>query len=171
MEVAKNYSDPLEPLQGLAGILVATIVKTAAPQLEVVNHGGTEGLPMLTEYQRRLQILRARPGAPSVVLPFVSAHAQRVAMASGRLEDLIVRRGASPLIPIAKRGVVPPRDEISEPATVPVRSASLTADPVPTLIGPIRAATRPAPQAQPTLVEPIRPAKRPTALPGDDTGK
>ncbi len=171
MEVAKNYSDPLEPLQGLAGILVATIVKTAAPQLEVVNHGGTEGLPMLTEYQRRLQILRARPGAPSVVLPFVPAHAQRVAMASGRLEDLIVRRGASPLIPIAKRGVVPPRDEISEPATVPVRSASLTADPVPTLIGPIRAATRPAPQAQPTLVEPIRPAKRPTALPGDDTGK
>ena len=39
MEVAKNYTDALEPLQGLAGILVATIVKTAAPQLEVVNHG------------------------------------------------------------------------------------------------------------------------------------
>ena len=34
MEVAKNYTDALEPLQGLAGILVATILKTAAPQLE-----------------------------------------------------------------------------------------------------------------------------------------
>ncbi len=65
MEVAKNYTDPLEPLQGLAGILVATIVKTAAPQLEVVNHGGTEGLPMLTQYQHRLQVLQARPNAPS----------------------------------------------------------------------------------------------------------
>ena len=169
MEVAKNYSDPLEPLQGLAGILVATIVKAATPQLEVVNHGGAEGLPMLTEYQRRLQILRARPGAPSVVLPFVPAHAQRVAMASGRLEDLIVRRGASPLIPIAKRGIVPPKDEGSEPATVSVRSASV--DPTPTLVGPISAATRPALQAQPTLLGPIRPAKRPSALPGYDTGK
>ena len=37
MEVAKNYTDALEPLQGLAGILVATILKTAAPHLEVVN--------------------------------------------------------------------------------------------------------------------------------------
>ena len=55
MEVAKNYSEALEPLQGLAGILVATILKTAAPQLEVVNHGGTEGLPMLNEYERRLK--------------------------------------------------------------------------------------------------------------------
>ena len=62
MEVAKNYTDALEPLQGLAGILVATILKTAAPHLQVVNHGGTEGLPMLNEYERRLQKLRARPG-------------------------------------------------------------------------------------------------------------
>ena len=171
MEVAKNYTDALEPLQGLAGILVATIVKTAAPQLEVVNHGGTEGLPMLTEYQRRLQTLRARPGAPIVVLPFVPAQAQRVATATGRLEDLIVRRDASPLIPVAKRGIVPPKDETSEPATVPVRSASLAADPVPTLIGPITAATRPAPQSEPTLVGPIRPATRPATLPGNDSGR
>ena len=70
---------------------------------------------MLTQYQRRLQTLRARPGAPVVVLPFVPAQAQRVATAAGRLEDLIVRRGASPLIPVAKRGIVPPRDEIAEP--------------------------------------------------------
>ena len=171
MEVAKNYSDALEPLQGLAGILVATIVKTAAPHLQVVNHGGTEGLPMLTEYERRLQTLKARPGAPGVVLPFVPAQAQRVATAIGRLEDLIVRGGASPLIPVAKRGIVPPKDEIPGPATVPVRSASLTADTVPTLIGPIRLATRPAPRPEPTLVEPIRPATRPASLPGNGTVK
>ena len=171
MEVAKNMTDALEPLQGLAGIVVAAIVKTAAPQLEVVNHGGTEGLPMLTEYQRRLQTLRARPGAPIVIPPFVPARAQRVATATGKLEDLIVRRGASPLIPVAKRGIVPPKDEIPEPATVPVRSASLTADPVPALIGPIRPATRPAPRPEPTLVEPLRPATRPASLPGNDTGR
>jgi hypothetical protein len=171
MEVAKNYSDALEPLQGLAGILVATIVKTAAPHLEAVNHGGTEGLPMLTEYQRRLQTLRARPGAPSVALPFVPAQAQRVATASGRLGDMIVRRGASPLIPVAKRGIVPPKDETPETATVSLRSASLTADPVPALIGPIRLATRPAPRPEPTLVEPIRPATRPASLPGNGTGR
>jgi hypothetical protein len=171
MEVAKNMSDALEPLQGHAGILVATIAKTAAPQLEVVNHGGTEGLPMLTEYQRRLQTLRARPGAPIVVMPFMPAQAQRVATATGRLGDMIVHRGESPLIPVAKRGIVPPRDEIPEPATVSVRSATLTTDPVPTLIGPIRPATRSAPRAEPTLVEPIRPATRPAALPSNGPGR
>ncbi len=40
MEVAKNASDDLEPLQSLAGILIATLIKSAAPQLEVVNHHG-----------------------------------------------------------------------------------------------------------------------------------
>jgi hypothetical protein len=169
MEVAKNYTDALEPLQGLAGIVIATIVKTAAPQLQVVNHGGTEGLPMLTEYERRLQTLRARPGAPIIVLPFTPAPAQRVVTASGRLEDLIVSRGASAPIPIAQRGITPPRDEITASAAAPVRSASLTLDPVPTLIGPIMPAIRPAPRPEPTLVEPIRPATRPASLPGNGT--
>jgi hypothetical protein len=159
MEVAKNLSDALEPLQGLAGILVATIVKTAAPHLEVVNHRDTEGLPMLRAYERWLATLRARPGAPIVALPFVPAPAQRVATATVRLEDLIVRRGAAPLIPISERGIMPPKDETS--AAIPVRSASLTTDPVPTLIGPIRLAARPAPRSEPTLVEPIMPAIRP----------
>src|SRR5207342_148964 len=106
MEVAKNSTDPLEPLQGLAGILVATIVKTATPQLEVVNHGGTEGLPMLTQYQHRLQGLKARPGASTVALPFVPASAQRVAIATGNLQDLIQRRAGSDPIPVAMRAIV-----------------------------------------------------------------
>ena len=152
MEVAKNTSDALEPLQGLAGILVATIVKTAAPHLEVVNHRGAEGLPMLRAYERRLAALKARPGAPSVVLPFLPAPAQRVAMATGRLEDLIVRRGASPRIPIAERGIVP-------------LTPALAGLPTPTLIGPIRPATRPTPPPEPVLVAPIRPATRPTPPP------
>jgi hypothetical protein len=171
MEVAKNYSDALEPLQGLAGILVATILKTAAPHLQVVNHGGTEGLPMLTEYQRRLETVRGQPGAPTVALPFVPASAQRVATASGRLEDLIVRRGASPLLAIAERGIVQPRAAISEPVTVPVRSASLATDPVPTLIGPIRPAVRPVPGLKPTLVEIIKVVPWPESLPGNAAGR
>jgi hypothetical protein len=166
IEVAKNYADELEPLQGLAGILVATIVKTATPQLEVVNHGGTEGLPMLTQYERRLATLRARPGAPPVALPFVPAQAQRVAAATGALEDLILHRSGSAPIPVAMRAIVPPREETSEPAAHPgVRSASLGPDAMPTLMGPIRLATRPVPQPEPALVEPIRPATRPASLP------
>ena len=164
MEVAKNMTDELEPLQGLAGILIATIVTAVAPQLEVVNHGGTEGLPMLTQYKRRLEALRKRPGGATVALPFVPAPAQRVAAASARLEDLVVGRAASPLIPVARRGVVPPRDEVAESASASVLSASLTSDPVPTLVGPIRPATRPAPQSEPALVGPMRPASRPASL-------
>src|SRR5260221_4650633 len=85
IEVAKNLPDPLEPLQGLAGILVATILKTTAPHLQVVNHQDTEGLPMLNAYEHRLEMLRARPGSPTVALPFVPAPAERVATAAARL--------------------------------------------------------------------------------------
>lgn len=159
MEVAKNMTDELEPLQGLAGILVAAIVKAAAPQLEVVNHGGSEGLAMLTEYERRLETLRA--DAPVVQLPFVPAAAQRLATATARLDDLIARRGASDPIPVARRGIVPPRDD----GGTAVSSAWLATGPVPRLIGPITRATRP----EPVLVEPIRPATRPGSLPGSST--
>jgi hypothetical protein len=163
MEVAKNTTEELEPLQGLAGIVVATILKMAAPQLEIVNHGGNEGLPMLRRYERRLAALKARASAPAVVLPFVAARGERVAAASGSLEDLIVRRAASPLIPIADRAVVPPPTALSAFPPLSAQSAVLAAGPEPTLIGPIRPAVRPDPRAQPQLVEPIRPAVRPGA--------
>ena len=157
IEVAKNYSDALEPLQEMAGILIATMIKAAAPQLQVVNHAGTEGLPMLNAYEQRLARLRARASTPSVALPFVPAPPPRVAMATARLEDLILPRGASPPIPIADRGIVP------------ARSASLAAETVPVLIGPIRPAVRPAPRTEPALVAPIQPATRPASLPADAT--
>jgi hypothetical protein len=99
----------------------------------------------------------------------VPARAQRIAAATGKLEDLIERRAASPIIPVAKRGIVPPRDEVAEPTAATMRSAWLSTDPGPTLIEPIRPATRPAPRAEPTLVEPIRPAIRPATLPADGT--
>jgi hypothetical protein len=131
MEVAKNASDPVEPLQNLAGILVATIIKTAAPQLRVVNHHGAEGVPMLSAYEHRLATLRERPDAPIVVLPFVPALAPRVATATARLEELIARHGTSPGIPIAERGGVPRATEITA-------AAPKGLPPEPTLIGPIR---------------------------------
>ncbi len=162
MEVAKNSADALEPLQGLAGILVAAIVKAAAPHLQVVNHRGVEGLPMLNAYKHRLATLREHPGAPTVALPFVPAPAERVATAAARLEDLIVRPGLSPAIPVASRGIVPPKADVATPEASPVRSASLMSAPAPVLVGPIRLAKRPAP---PMLVQPIRPATRPTSLP------
>jgi hypothetical protein len=137
IEVARNVSDAVEPLQNLAGIVVAVTVATAAPRLSIVNHRGTEGLPMLNAYERRQAALRGRSGAP-VVLPFVPASAPRLAAATGRLDDLILRRGASPRIPVAERGVVPPR-VMTAAASNPDQQL-----PTPTLIGPIRLATRPA---------------------------
>ena len=157
MEVAKNTSDELQPLQALAGILIATIAKAACPQLAVVHHKGVEGLPMLNAYQRRLAILRQQPGALTVALPFMPARLEHVATASAKLEDLIVPRDGSATIPIAQRGLLPPRDTIVS-ATEPMRATSPTVDPVPVLIGPVRLATRPAP---PMLVEPPRCAASP----------
>jgi len=122
MEVAKNMTEALEPLQAMAGILVATIIKTAAPHLEVVNHHAAEGLAMLDAYQRRIANVRARPVAASVRLPFLPAVARRVAAATGRLEELIQRRGASP-IPAGASGP-PPAFVASTPAATAVPALS-----------------------------------------------
>jgi hypothetical protein len=162
IEVAKNVTDDLQPLQGLAGILVAAILKTAAPQLDVVNHGGNEGLPMLTQYKRRLELLRDQPGASqAIALPFVPASAQRMATANAELGNLIARRGASPVIPVAKRGIVPPK-EVASSAAPAIRAATLDSDPEPVLLGPIRPATRPSLPRDPA---PTMPALKPADLP------
>lgn len=140
VEVAKNSSDPLEPLQGQAGIVLATIVKAAAPQLQVVNHHGSEGLEMLQGYERRLAGLKSRVGAPAIALPFVHAQPQRLSAATGRLKELIAGHGA-----VAARHHIPD-DRHDEPA----------------LVGPVRLATRPAAAnvSEPALVGPILPATR-----------
>jgi hypothetical protein len=121
MEVAKNPAEALEPLQGLAGILIATMLKAAAPQLQVVNHQNVEGLPMLSAYEGRLALLRAHPQLPTVALPFVPAAAQRVTAATGRLDELIGRRGASTRPAIAERGSAPP--SASDAGNAPTRAA------------------------------------------------
>lgn len=141
IEVAKNVSDGLEPLQGVAGILVATMIKHAAPHLQVVNHRGTEGRPMLSAYERRLAAVRSRPGATTVTLPFMPAPAQRVAAVASALDDLILRRGASPRLTLAERALVP-----LKPAPVPT---STPAPPMATASTPAMSATpRPSPLAQ-----------------------
>ena len=117
IEVAKNVSDTIEALQKLAGIAVATMIKSAQPQLQVVNHRGTEGLPMLQGYERRLSALRSRAASQPVTLPFIPAPAQRIATASARLDELIVRRGASAPVPMAQRGIMPPKP--SAPSAMP----------------------------------------------------
>lgn len=121
IEVAKNFNEQMEPLQGLAGIVVASIVKAAAPHIKVVNHRGAEGQPMLQVYERRLAAIANRSGATPITLPFVPAPPQRLQTAAARLDDLILRRGMSPRIPIAERGIVPPKPLVS----------SMTADAAP----------------------------------------
>jgi hypothetical protein len=170
MEVARNYNDAVEPLQNAAGILVATMLKTAAPHLQVVNHRGVEGAPMLGAYERRLASLRSRGSAPTVGLPFVAAAENRVASTAMSFDDLILRRGSSPHIPVAARAIVPQRaasvaslagSEVPAQASVVLDSAA-----APTLVRPIRLATRTVRkeavvESEPQLIEPVRPALRP----------
>ncbi len=124
LEVAKNVAESLEPLQGLAGALVATLVKSAMPNLKVVNHRGSEGQPMLQIYERRLAAARSRSGAAPLALPFVPAPASRIAVASVALGDLIVRRGVSPRIPVAQRGIMPSKAVATSPAPAAVPAAA-----------------------------------------------
>jgi hypothetical protein len=131
IEVAKNSAEPLEPLQGHAGILVATMVKTAAPLLNVVNHRGNEGRPMLDMHNQRLAGLRAQPDAAPIALPFVAASPQLMATATGQLGSLIRRPGVAPIA--AAPNLRPARMEPSAADAGP-----------PVLIGPIRPAVRPA---------------------------
>jgi hypothetical protein len=125
------------------------MLKTAAPQLQIVNHAGNEGLPMLAQYDRRLELLQQNPGAPAVTLPFLPASAQRMAAASARLEDLVMRRAGSAPIPVADRAVVP-RRPVAASASPPMRAASFAPDAEPVLVAPLQPAPRPASTREPT---------------------
>ena len=167
IEVARNAADPVEPLQNLAGILIASMVKTAAPHLRVVNHRGNEGLPMLNAYERRLNGISQRTGAAaSVALPFVPAAPQKVAAATGTLNELFSGRGASPKIPVAQRAITPPTFARAGAASTPATPA--TAPPpvaeTPILLQPPTLVQRPALVQAPALIEPVRRATPPPSV-------
>ena len=140
IEVARNASDPVEPLQNYAGIIVAAIVKQTAPHLKVVNHRGAEGRPMLEAYEARADRLEGRTTGVRVTLPFTPASNDRMATAKARLADLVLPPGARPPAPVAERTFMPPR--------VAVRPSE------PRLVGPIQLARRPAAPAEP-VKEPV----------------
>jgi hypothetical protein len=142
MEVAKNYTDKLEPLQALAGVLVGSIIKAKAPHLKVVNHRGIEGRPMLDAYEERLEALRTRGEEAAVALPFVPAVAERVASASEAIGDLILGAGAEP------------RVASGAPAT------DMSASEVYTLTGPVEQVTRASSMPGFTLIKPVRRVRR-----------
>jgi hypothetical protein len=112
---------------------------------------------MLNVYERRVSALRSRSTA-SVTLPFVAAPAQRVTLAAARYDELILRPGMSPRIPVAERGIVAkaaPAAAAAAASTTAVESKTgrfASAALVPQLVGPIRLATRPA--AEPPAPEP-----------------
>lgn len=138
IEVAKNVGEELEPLQGLAGIVVAEMVKSAAPHLEVVNHRGEEGLALLQAFDGRRQRLKQRQAATAVSLPFIATAAPRLAAAVEPLEALVRVPGASLPLPVAARRFVP------------LRTAA--AGDMPVLLAPprlVRASGTASPQASP----------------------
>jgi hypothetical protein len=119
VEVARNASDTVEPLQNLAGVVLATIIKTAVPRLEVVNHQGEEGRPMLEAYKRRQSALRGRATAAALALPFVPAAPARVAAAAAPLADLVLRDGWIARGPIVLAQSPPAFSLLEPPRPVP----------------------------------------------------
>jgi hypothetical protein len=149
VEVAKNFNEELEPLQARAGVLLSAFMKSAAPHLEIVNHRGDEGRPMLEAWKQRVAAMRDKRDAPAVRLPFVAADKGRLARVAAPLDQIILLPGASPRIPVAERGIVS------------ARADRRSADDEPRLVSPARLVTRSA-RAEPALVEPITPALRPS---------
>lgn len=153
IEIALNTTDTADPLQKLAGILIANMAKSAAPHLKVVNHRGREGAAFLQAYESRMAQLASRRAGAQVALPFTPAPPQRLAtVASARIDQLILPRGRSIPIPVADR------------AFLPVRNASMmglmgTAPPEPLLVREgHRSETALAPPSanEPKLIEPVR---------------
>ncbi len=91
IEVAKNSGEPLSAIQAKAGIVIATIMKKAEPQLHLVHHHGTEGLAMLRAYGRWRRSLRNRV----IRLPFQLAAPTELASATGSFFDLVDTPGTS----------------------------------------------------------------------------
>ena len=144
VEVAKDTSDELQPLQALGRASCHHHRQGRSPQLAVVHHRGVEGLPMLNALQRRLAILREQPEDPRRPLPFMPAHPERVARANASLHDLITSPRRLGRNPRRQCAFLPPRGTIVS-ATGPMRATSGGGDPVPVLVAPLRLATRPAP--------------------------
>ncbi|MGE0767142.1 MAG: hypothetical protein AB7L90_11815 [Hyphomicrobiaceae bacterium] len=158
VEVAKNFTDDLQPLQARAGIVLAQIVKQASPQLRVVNHRGREGLLMLQGYEHWLAARRRDRAQRPVALPFVSAPPERIASAHGALADLIFAPSQSRRLAVAERAFVPPRVALEAPIVRDV--AALSAD-EPRLVGGIRLARRPERwHPTPVLVRPVQLVRR-----------
>jgi hypothetical protein len=146
IEVAKNVTDALDPLQASAGVLTALMVTASAPRLSVVNHRGSEGQAMLRAYEVQRRTSRGSAQAP-LTLPFVPAAPKTIAAASAELGALIRRKGVSTPLALAERAIIPPR----QPTAIP-EPASNSGE-APRLLTPVRLAARPErPTDQPAPV-------------------
>lgn len=157
VEVAKNFNDALEPLQASAGIVLASAMKAAAPHLDVVNHRGSEGLPMLEAWRRQQSAMR--DAGAKVSLPFVAARAERMSAAAHDLGDLIRRSGVSAPVAVAARGIVP--RQVPAFSLVPFESeakAAVADAPMGLTLQKPPPPARPPPVHRPRLVEPVKPA-------------
>ena len=125
VEVAKNYSDPLSPLQSKAGVLLGEMVRAKSPRLRMVHHRQTEGLEMLRAYKSRRRALRRVPARNRITLPFVPLEQSRLASARLELGDLIRRPGLRPTR-IARRSETRPSAVARPVSKPPVRSRERT---------------------------------------------
>jgi hypothetical protein len=159
VEIALNSGDTLEPLQGLGAMLAVKMAKSFVPRLAVVNHRGEEGRSALRTYDAHARVAAA--AGSRFVVPFTPAAAQRVAMATGRLDTLMIRRGASAPLAVAKRAFVPvrePQDPVIEIPPLAMGAVSSRA----TFLGRKSDPDPVAERRQPTLLAPPQLAQRPS---------
>jgi hypothetical protein len=182
VEVASNTNEAMQPLQGQAGILLATFMKRAAPGLRVVNHRGSEGREMLRGWESHLA---SRGKGSPVALPFVPVTAERLGTVKLSLGALVRRPGVSPPLALAERTFTPPKADrlavrATAPAAAPAAAVSVEArepQPAGRPAGPegivtriVRSASlssatvRADALAMPRLIEPIRLAERPRRM-------
>ena len=104
VEVANNSGSRMSETQIKAGVLLAEMVRAAAPRLRFVHHRNTEGLQMRRAFSARRAGLKRGSAGRRLTLPFDALDAAQLASVRFGLGDLIRRPGVKPS-PASRDGV------------------------------------------------------------------
>lgn len=135
IEIAKNYSDKLEPMQSYAGTLLATMLKRAYPKLKMVRHRGKEGLASLRAYERRLSALRKVSQPRTLRIPFVPVEVSRKRTAAVPLKALLSPGDAPTRVVMATPDADATQAVAAAPQDVAPTAVAAMRVPIPIILG------------------------------------
>ncbi len=155
VEVAKNFGDPLAPLQSKAGVLLGAMVAAREPQLRMVHHRGSEGRAMRRAYEAWRTGLKGANGRTTLRLPFTPATSALMANAKAPLAELIQVEGAPRLVVATAAPLEAPARPARRPQRQPARAlAAASSDAPPVLNGrALKPLARPKPARVARLVD------------------